>query len=741
MRLASTFPILLSLATLGQAQTGRPVLPGKAKMPPRGFPQGMPTTKPVVEPVTLAVVKDTSTEQNSENGWYLSPHGTIRILVLFAEVVYDKNPGKDPQAEGAEHWPKGQLPRWKDNIFDPQQLKVPKATVTRYYHDISLGQYIVLGDHIDHLFTLRESEYPTAANGGSANALVIKEANTLPAFRTAHGLTPADFDLWKDGAAVGMPKTPGADDPHSYDHVMVILRNSSLTHGQGSTDPGSSGKLFGYESDTQSRFGGMNALPFEILKHEFNHLLLGSNNFHSGGGNAAQFDSYSLCVQGGWSMMGASSSSLLTCSGWDRDRLGWRLPNAPFRINARDAEENVINGDLDPIAGDTGIFLLRDLVTSGDALRIRMPFLPEGEHQQWLWVENHQTYALNGSPTDRFHWEDTNNPCIAKARPGLFMTMQIERDNKRGRNIFGGYADYLRPLTACGHYDLELTDDTLRGTCPFGGQTIAFRRVRENPLSGNSEQELVVYDRNGDDALERGEHFVPCILKAPGGDPSRSPRFFGRPDHAFSAGGSRVLSMASNPSSANMLTLTAGGKREKNKGGVPDNRTVYLNGLRVELLEQRSDGPILLRVSTGATRINNDVTWCADSIVLPPLRGKDGRSLIMSAGKRMVIDRSLTPTRMALQGEVQGRPYFSPPTRFTISSGASVLFEPGSELRLETGSTLHLMPGSELLLDISTKLNVDPSSRIVVHGDAKLAANAKAMAKLEKNGRLVRSAD
>ncbi|MBK9539820.1 MAG: hypothetical protein IPO12_13910 [Flavobacteriales bacterium] len=56
--------------------------------------------------------------------------------------------------------------------------------------------------------------------------------------------------------------------------------------------------------------------------------------------------------------------------------------------------------------------MLRDLVTSGDALRIRMPFLPE-EHQQWLWVENHQTYALNGSPTDRFHWEDTNNPCIA----------------------------------------------------------------------------------------------------------------------------------------------------------------------------------------------------------------------------------------------------------------------------------------------------------------------------------------
>ncbi|MBK9539821.1 MAG: hypothetical protein IPO12_13915 [Flavobacteriales bacterium] len=209
------FLILGSLATpWAGAQTGRPVfLPGKAKTPKRALRHGA-DHQASVEPLPLPELTDTSEDQNSENGWYLSPHGTIRILVLFAEVVYDKNPGKDPQAEGAEHWPKGQLPRWKDNIFDPQQLKVPKATVTRYYHDISLGQYIVLGDYIDHLFTLRESEYPTAANGGSANALVIKEANTLPAFRTAHGLTPADFDLWKDGAAVGMPKSPGADDPH-----------------------------------------------------------------------------------------------------------------------------------------------------------------------------------------------------------------------------------------------------------------------------------------------------------------------------------------------------------------------------------------------------------------------------------------------------------------------------------------------------------------------------------------------
>ena len=47
----------------------------------------------------------------SMNGWQLSPQGTIRILVLFAEVEYDKDPSKDPQPDGAAHWPKGQLPK------------------------------------------------------------------------------------------------------------------------------------------------------------------------------------------------------------------------------------------------------------------------------------------------------------------------------------------------------------------------------------------------------------------------------------------------------------------------------------------------------------------------------------------------------------------------------------------------------------------------------------------------------
>jgi len=681
---------------------------------------------------------DTATVPHSDNGWYLSPHDTIRVLVLFCEIAYDQNPGKNPANDAAEHWPKGQLPQWKDDLFDPMPKSVPTAMVTRYYHDVSLGNYIVLGDYLDVMLTLPESEYPEVKSAHSIGKAAVKEANKLGQLRTKHGLRIEDFDLWKDEGRPGMPKEHGPDDPHRYDHVMVIARNSGLTHGQGSTDAGSPGPLFGYESDTQSRFGGMNALPFEILKHEYNHLLLGGNNFHSGGGNAAQFDSYTLCMQGGWSLMGAASSSLLTCTAWDRDRLGWKARDTPFRINARSSSGAYVNGDLAPLVGDTGTFVLHDFVTSGDALRIRMPFIPDGEHRQWLWIENHQTFSRNGSPTDRFHWESPLNSCTSPAQPGLYLMMQIEREEQVGKDIYGGYADYLHPLTACGHYDIQLTDDTVPA-CPFGGVTRAYRAEKRwmNPLSGNCEQELPVYDRNGDGRVERGEHFVPSSGYGPDGRLVVDATFFGAARHAWTASGNRVLNIGSNPASANMLTLGCSGKKERNKGLSPDNRTVYLNGMRIDLLEQRADGAIALRISTGDTRLTTDVRWCADSIVLPPLRGQGGHSLSVAAGARLSIDRSRTATRMEKQAADGSFPWFAPPTRFTIAPGADLLVEKGASLRLERGSALHVLPGARLEVEKGARLDVDSSSAIILHGDGRLVVGNRALKKLRKKKRLL----
>lgn len=676
---------------------------------------------------------------DSRNGWALSPHGTIRVLVIFAEIEYDRSPATDPQPDGSDHWPKGALPKWKDELFDPQVLPVSQGQVTRYYQDISLGQYVVLGDYLDQVVTIKESEARQAKGGYSLSAAAVAAANAAGVFRTAHGLSIADFDLWKDGGKPGLPKEAGPDAPYSFDHVMTILRNSSaLTHGQGSTDGGSSGKLFGHESDTQSRFGALNGLPFEILKHEFNHLLLGGNNFHSGGGNASLFDSYTMCTQGGWSMMGAANSSLLTCTGWDRMRLGWHPAGAVADIQALDAAGRPVDTDLDPLAGDTGIFILRDFITTGDVMRIRMPFIPENEYQQWLWLEHHRTFDHNGSPTDRFHWEYTGYPCVEAAVPGLYAQMQIDREQRIGKDIYGGFADYLRPVLANGFHHLVPSVDTIAKTCPFHGRGFGFQQVRAEPLSGKQEQELVLVDRDGDGRLDRGHHFVPSVHTT---EPSfSSPRFFGRVDQVFTLTGNKVIGMGTNPSSANQLTLAGALGRERNKAAPPDNRVVYLNGLRVELLDERADGALRIRVSAGRTRLEQDVLWSADSLVLPALKGLDGVSLAIAAGRTLTVDRALSPTRFQSTEDAAGKRWFAPPTHWTFAPGATARLEPSARIKLLNGSELHLLPGAVITLERKAVLDVAKGSRIVLHEGARIDGPAKGLKKLRRQGRLVQAA-
>ena len=702
----------------------------RTKEPPAPRPAEAPAAPAQEEPL-----------QESRHGWYLSPHGTIRVLLIFAEIEYDVNPGNDPQPDGVEHWPKGKLPVWKDEVFDPHPLDLPQAMVTRYYHDISLGQYTVLGDYIDQLITIRESEHANIRQAHGLSKIAVTEVNKMERFRTRHGLSIADFDMWQRGGKAGKPKIPGPDDPHSFDHVMVILRNSGLTHGQGSVDPGTPGELFGHKADSQSRFGGMNALPFEILKHEFNHLLLGGNNMHSGGGNAAQFLSHFISLQGGWSMMGAGGSSLLTCAAWDRYRLGWRTPGSEFDIVARDGSGRPVNGDIDPIAGDTGLFVLGDMVTAGEALRIKIPFISGDRDQQWLWIENHQGHQRNGSPTDKFHWEG-NGPCIAPIEPGLFMMMQVAREERVGKNIFNGHADYLRALPANGMFDLELRGDTIFNTCPFGGNSIPVivSDRNMNPLTGNHEQELPVFDHNKDGVLESGAHYVPGT-RIRNGRPEAEMIFFGRPEHAFRMNGKRKIGMGTNPSTANMMTLVNARGKDHYNGGAPNVRSIHLNGISVEMLEMDASGDITIRVRANDVRLTEDVRWCADTIFLPPLQGEGGRSLIVEVGVELMLDRSATPTRINAPESYKGRTWFSSPTRFIAEKGAVIEFKDGSALELRNGSEIHLMPGSELIFSPKAKLKMDKDSRIVYHTMPSAESGNKHLKKMIRKGRVVLPSD
>ncbi|MCB0780316.1 MAG: hypothetical protein KDC03_12455, partial [Flavobacteriales bacterium] len=132
---------------------------------------------------------------------------------------------------------------------------------------------------------------------------------------------------------------------------------------------------------------------------------------------------------------------------------------------------------------------------------IRLPFIPEDEFPQWIWLENHQTRARNGCISDVFHYEE-GNPCIQGAVPGIYAFLQVDRENKVGKDIYGGHADFLRPLVASGHTDLYVAGE-YEHTCTSPGKGTTLGRDKDlcNPLTGSQDLELPRFNRNGDDRL------------------------------------------------------------------------------------------------------------------------------------------------------------------------------------------------------------------------------------------------
>lgn len=667
-------------------------------------------------------------QQNSENGWSLRAQDSLRVLVVFVEVQYDTLPELADTPGGREVWPVGELPTYADSLFDPWEKDVPYGVMTRYFREMSLGNYTVLGDYIPRLYQVNYSDIMRGGTGRMFQ-LVSDQIEADSIFVTANGFGLKDFDFWEDSPGSGQVKPPSTGSFEGVDHVMVLQRNyHKLRKSHGRASGSSFGMIGGKRTDSYSVFNGGHDLPFHMARHEMAHLLIGGNNFHSGGGNGPKFTSYFPSVQGGWSMLGAAHSSFLTCSGWDRFWLGWKNPENEFQISARDENRTEVNADIDSSAGRQ-TFILRDFVTTGDAIRIKLPFIPDNEYQQWLWIENHTTKALNDSPFDVFRYEYYD--CVEGAKPGLYMTMQIETNERTGGNIYGKVkADYLRPLSADGNYDFmwEPEKDTLElCVSPYHLHIYYCLDEFENPFSGNHGLEIPYFwtdqqKLSADDARTPG-------TRREGGEYERLP-LSGHARNGFRLYEKKAIGIGTNPSTSNMLTLV--NARRATRASERDNRKIYLNGLHVEMLETYPDGTVKLEVRFDDNILTENRRWCAPEIVLGN-HMVNAPDLIVESKLR--LDYGKTMTRFDQPDTVNGSIYFSDPTTLRISEGAQI----------EVRDEIVLQNQSKLLIDDGATLDLKRKSRVVIEsGEVYFASGAifvgKGRFKIEK-GAVVRCAD
>lgn len=358
----------------------------------------------------------------SENGWILPSSGTLRVLFVFAEIDYDT--GTDPNPNSTDGWTVHQLPNWAGDLFDPTTPS-GQATgeVTRYFQEASSEKYFVLGDYLvkpnTGIFTVKMSHIeainPNYTDAGhfmqALNNQINIDLNGI--IITANSLNGVSyFDNWSKSNHFKPKATPSNDNPNKYDNVIFIWRNREGYNGTGNTAGASfNGTLLGYQTDTHINIGTFSNIPTKVIRHEYGHLILGGNDYHTAGGGwpAPSPNPYDYWIQltGGWGTMGLSGSSLQCWSSWDRHRLNWKANSNVYNPSARDENNTLeVNGDLDATdLGDAGIYVLRDFITTGDAIRIKLPFTdPANEFNEYLWVENHNGISLNNSTFDKWQY-------------------------------------------------------------------------------------------------------------------------------------------------------------------------------------------------------------------------------------------------------------------------------------------------------------------------------------------------
>lgn len=134
-------------------------------------------------------------QANSRNGCFLPPTDTIRVFIVFGEVIGDPN---DPGGlwVGNGSWETGNLPPNKDLIINHSISNSTQLVgITKYFHEVSNGKLIVLGDYYPEIVQI---DYSDATNGSITE--VCNFFNNLQGqdiiTQNGYSFNSNDFDSW-----------------------------------------------------------------------------------------------------------------------------------------------------------------------------------------------------------------------------------------------------------------------------------------------------------------------------------------------------------------------------------------------------------------------------------------------------------------------------------------------------------------------------------------------------------------
>jgi len=672
-----------------------------------------------------------SQQKISSNGGVFTPKGDIKALVVF--VLFKDNPTTNPNFKNSDHyyqgWEVSENKRLPDGV-NPETGRMDEIL----YHDlsqferemnssvynfskdlyqISLGKFKFWGEVFkDSTGTARaiEVEADGCVSFGHSNKAAWAEMKRL---NPKMDLSGFDQRTNFPNYAFDNSDTSAHKADKKLDYVIFIYRYRRAWGQQpmvgmnlwAGADGGFAGTNLGLEDKFNSfacSEGFTMCYNSGVFIHELAHTLY--NCPHLFGANKVVGE-YLHRPALGW---GATSQLSIFKGGltaWERWYLGYIEPKLDLDKNtAQDKTYEVEIGDF---------------VTTGDAVRINLPF----SGKQNLWIEYHSGETV----FDQHPWQGQviNNDTIRATPAGIYAYIE-ETCNSRNEIIhpLSNRANSLKLLNAAGNYDYELLNfQPVKNA--WGNDLYEWERGQPNPISGTNAFFHQAVDLNQDGKIDfnknynqgSGEYIFLAKEKIRDSFVNLY-GCFGFYDGEKNRDYARIPTFQPNDS----LTL--------NSNPMPLNHPKYqlqtqttdayiLNGLSVYFKSGSQPNSRKIIVKYKQTVLNKNANW-SGHILLPNISQDSSADLIVGKNKKLYLLRNRTADRHTITEDG----FFSNPTKLVIAQDAVLLVKKGAVLIIDEKSSLQIK--GKLILEKGAKLQIEKGSRLVLDNPEGLIINKKA---------------
>lgn len=705
---------------------------------------------------------------NSNNGAFFPTNGTYRALSVFVNIIYDQTPVNDPFPNSSSTvWSSvtndfinTNPPTYLLSLFDTniQTSGNYNGVVSRFYSESSFNQLILLSDFI--IVNIKQSQI-TPNNPGSSfsystlmNA-VVTYINTR-GFQTYYGHNSGSEYDKISGNSFGLPKPTQSDS--NIDLTCFLIRNitdnfGGLHSGSGVTGVTPSvaltiaGQSYGYNNVTCQAIGEGDITRYRrsILTHELAHLFLGDNSFHTSG-SVTNNDNYANTFIGGQSGY-SLFEGMISCNAYERWRLGW---HGPTNNNYQIASNNVESDITEKFIGERE-FLLRDFVTYGDAIRIKLPYKDsEQASNQYIWIENHQ---MNKNNKMDYHIYADANPCRDPDQAGIYAYYQVGKDILEStlyNDVFpSNEKDNLRIISAEGNYNLiyRTSIEDCLGWSGGAGRP-QFEYISPNPLQGINDQNEAFSYNTSLTSLQYPSDFKFVGSKIKNNILQNDLPWLGDKLDAFIPNPEIIMNVCTNPSPANTITYysTRNGNLMQIVTPERNTRKLYLTGLSIKMIDSDPTNTEM-KAFTAKVRwddydVKQDVNWTGDIVL------KEQLNLLQN--KAITLQQSYTVNQMPkdpVSNNFAKTTYFTCESNSTFSMAAnsvvslkdksSFIMNNNSTLTIQDGAIITVENGSTLQIKTGANLNVIGTGKIVVKSGGFICVESGASINLQDYASLI----